>query len=51
MRHFHSLSVDVGTGSRMHVLNVRWIRVLDHGLLRLERVLKLYHEGFISYFG
>lgn len=36
MSYFHSLFVDVGAGSRMHVLNVCWIRVLDCGLLRLE---------------
>jgi len=51
MRYFLSLFVGVGTGSRMHVLNVCWIKVLDCGLLRLERVFKLYHEGFIPYFG
>lgn len=47
MRYFHSLFVDVGAGSRMHVLNVCSIKVLDCELLGSERVSKLYHEGFI----
>lgn len=51
MRYFHSLFVDVGAGSRMHVLNVCCIKVLDCELLGSERVSKLYHEGFIPYFG
>lgn len=47
MRYFHSLFVDVGAGSRMHVLHVCCIKVLDCELLGSESVSKLYHEGFI----
>lgn len=49
-RYFHSLFVYVGAGSRMHVLNVCWIKVLDCELVGSERVFKLYWEGFIPYF-
>lgn len=32
-RYFHSLFVNVDAGSRMHVLNVCWIKVLDREFL------------------